>query len=281
MALLALLLSTLGCGQETAKEDQTGEGATTPVGSTEDRTAASEPAPGALSYVALGDSLATGYGADRGYVDRYAGLLRAQTGATVEVRNLGVNGLTSRQLRAGIEGDRRVRDAVRRADVVTINIGANDLLQARSKYQSGNCGGADNQDCLREAVAGFRANWDAILAGVITDLRSPGTTVIRAMDFYNPSVAVDAATVSWPAAGANDFVVFKEYLEQVNSHIAASSNARGVLHAEVYESFNGPNGDEDPSGKGYMSEDGIHPSDEGHAAIARELGKLGYEPLYH
>src|SRR3712207_7232399 len=51
----------------------TGE-ATTPAGPTEDGTAASEPAPGALSYVALGDSLATGYGADRGYVDRYADL---------------------------------------------------------------------------------------------------------------------------------------------------------------------------------------------------------------
>jgi lysophospholipase L1-like esterase len=64
--------------------------------------------------------------------------------ADVEVRNLGVNGLTSGQLRAGIEGDRRVKDAVGRADVVTINIGANDLLRARSEYRSGGCGGADN-----------------------------------------------------------------------------------------------------------------------------------------
>ena len=32
--------------------------------------------------------------------------------------------------------------------------------------------------------------------------------------------------------------------------------------------------------KGYVSEDGIHPSDAGHAAIAQELGELGYEPLH-
>jgi len=94
--LVSLLVSSApGCGQEPAEEDRATGEATTAVGPTEDRTAASEPAPGALSYVALGDSLATGYGADRGYVDRYADLLRAGTGAKVEVRNLGVKGLTS------------------------------------------------------------------------------------------------------------------------------------------------------------------------------------------
>ena len=279
LTLLVLLLSAPGCGQEPAPEDRTTGGATAPAGNTGGGTAASELA-GALSYVALGDSLATGYGSDRGYVDRYADVLRADTGATVEVRNLGVNGLTSGQLRAGIEEDLRVKDAVRQADVVTINIGANDLLRARSEYQNGNCGGADNQDCLREAVAGFRANWDAILDGVLVGVRSPEATIIRAVDFYNPSVAVDAATVSWPAAGVNDFLVFRGCLEQVNAHIAESSDARGVPHAEAYAAFNGPDGDQDPSGKGYMSKDGIHPSDEGHAAIARELAELRYEPLY-
>ena len=278
--LVSLLVSAPGCGQEPAQEARTTGEATAPVGPTEDRTAASEPAPGALRYVALGDSLATGYGADRGYVARYADLLRADTGANVEVRNLGVNGLTSGQLRAGIEGDRRVKDAIGRADVVTLNIGANDLLRARQRYRSGGCGGADNQDCLRKAVAGFRANWDAIMSGVLAGVRSPDAAVVRTMDFYYPSVAVDATAVSWPAAGANDFEVFRKYVEGVNSHIAQSSEARGVPHAKAYESFNGPNGDEDPSMKGYVSEDGIHPSNEGHAAIARELGELGYEPLH-
>ncbi len=279
MALSALLLAASGCGQEPPAEDRTTGGAVTNAGSTGDETAASEPASDTLSYVALGDSLATGYGA-RGYVDRYADLLRTDTGTNVEVRNLGVNGLTSGQLRAGIEGDRRVREAVRRADVVTINIGANDLLRARQRYQSGSCGGADNQDCLRKAVAGFRANWDAVLDGVLAGVRSTDTTIVRTMDFYNPSVLVDAATVSWPAARTNDFEVFREYLEQVNSHIVESSDARGVPHAEVYRFFNGPEGNRDPSIKGYVSEDGIHPSDEGHTAIARELGELGYEPLH-
>ena len=92
-------------------------------------------------------------------------------------------------------------------------------------------------------------------------------------------MAVDERSSSWPNSPANDLVVFKEYLEQVNSHIARSSEAYGIPHAKVYEAFNGPNGDEDPSRKGYISSDRIHPNDEGHSVIAQELRKLGYEPL--
>lgn len=270
-ALVVFLISVLptGCGEEpTTEEPSTKESATVPTTT----------ANGSLHYVALGDSLATGLGATDGYVYRYADLLGMDTGTTVNVDNLGVNGLTSEQLRAEIEGNQRAKDAIQQAEVITINIGANDLLWALWKYRSGNCGGADNQDCLRQTVDDFQVNWDAILAGV-TDVRSPDTTIIRTMDFYNPLGHLDKAA-SWPNAGVNDFMVFKKYLEQVNSHIATSSEARDIPHAKVHEAFNGPNGDEDPSTKGYMSQDGVHPSDEGHAVIAQELRTLAYEPLY-
>jgi lysophospholipase L1-like esterase len=255
----------VGCGEEPATEEPTA--ATAATGSS-------------LDYVAFGDSLATGYGIADSYVYRYADFVGTDTGTPVNVHNLGVNGLTSEQLRAEIEHDQRAKDAIEQSGVITINIGANDLLRARLEYRTGECGGADNQDCLRQAVAGFRANWDAILADV-TGTRSPDTTIIRTMDFYNPLVNIDEATYSWPNANANDFVVFKKYLEQVDAHITESSDAYGIPHAGVYEAFNGPDGDEDPSSKGYVSPDRIHPSDDGHDVIARELGKLAYEPLFH
>ena len=269
--VLLVLAPLVGCGgQEPTAEDSTAEETTT----------ATAAASSSLDYVALGDSLATGYGATNGYVYRYANLLGTDTEATVNVHNLGVNGLTSKQLRAGIENNQRVKDTIKQAEVITIDIGANDLLRARWRYRTGDCGGADNQDCFRQAVGDFQTNWDAILANV-TGVRSPGTTIIRTMDFYNPLVDVDRATESWPNASANDFMIFKEYLEQVNSHIDKSSDAYGIPHARIYEAFNGPTGDEDPSSNGYMASDGIHPSDDGHAVIAQELRKLAYKPLYN
>jgi lysophospholipase L1-like esterase len=265
--LAALLVLVVGCSspQPTEGEEQTTTADTVPTDS--------------LNYVAFGDSLATGYGATQGYVHRYATVLGMDTGAEVNVNDLGVNGLTSGQLRAVIEEDQGARDAIEQSDVITINIGANDLMQARLRYKAGYCGADDNQDCLRQAVADFRANWDTIL-NIVTDLRSPDGAIIRVTDFYNPFVNLDGSMVSWPDIGADNFSVFEEYLEQANSHIAESSGAYGIPHARVHEAFNGPSGTEDPNNKGYMYPDGIHPNDDGYAVIAQELRRLGYEPLY-
>lgn len=80
---------------------------------------------GDLCYVALGDSLAQGYGASapqRGYVGELAALVRQRTQRAVRVVNLGVCGAT-------------VRDLVRQQlpvlaelapELVTVCIGAND-----------------------------------------------------------------------------------------------------------------------------------------------------------
>jgi lysophospholipase L1-like esterase len=265
--LAALLVLVAGCGGEQSTEGE------------KQTTTANTVTTDSLNYVAFGDSLATGYGATYGYVYRYAAVLGRDTDAEVNVNALGVNGLTSGQLRAVIEEDQGAKDAIEQSDVVTINIGANDVMRARLRYKAGYCGGADNQDCLRQTVAGFRANWDVILSDV-TSLRSPDAAIIRVADFYNPFVNLDAMMVSWPDSGADDFSVFEEYLEQVNSHIAKTSDAYGIPHARIHEAFNGPNGTEDPSDKGYIYSDGIHPNDNGHAVIAQELEKLGYEPLY-
>jgi lysophospholipase L1-like esterase len=271
--LAALLVLVVGCGQEqsTAEEEQS-------TAEEEQTTTAATATTGSLDYVAFGDSLATGYGYNS-YVGRYAALLGTDTGAKVNVNNLGMNGLTSGQLRAAIQNDRRAKGAIEQSEVITINIGANDLLQARSRYKAGYCGGADNQDCLRQAVTDFRANWDAILDSV-TGLRSSNAVIIRVADFYNPFVDLDASVISWPANVANDLSVFEKYLKQVNTHIVESSDAYGIPQAGIHEAFNGPNGAEDPNDKGYMHPDGIHPNDAGHAAIAQELRELGYEPLY-
>jgi lysophospholipase L1-like esterase len=265
--LATLLVLAIGCGEE---QPNYGE---------EQTTTANIFTTDSLDYVAFGDSLATGYGVTYGYVYRYAAVLGMDTGAEVNVNDLGMDGLTSAQLRAAVENEQGARDAIEQSDVVTINIGANDLMQARLRYKAGYCGGADNQDCLRQTVADFRANWDAILT-IVTGLRSPDEAIIRVTDFYNPFVNLDGSMISWPDSDTTDFSVFEKYLEQVNSDIAESSNAHGIPLAKIHEAFNGPSGTDAPSDKGYMHSDGIHPNDGGHAVIAQELRRLGYEPLF-
>jgi len=91
--------------------------------------------------VALGDSLAAGVGARLGYVPRYSEHVQRETGTRLRVNNLGLSGQTSTQLLSSIRNDPEMRKALGAAEIVTLNIGLNDLGQARSFYESGTCGG--------------------------------------------------------------------------------------------------------------------------------------------
>src|SRR5829696_631325 len=233
-------------------------------------------APASWDYVAFGDSLATGFGAFTGYVPRYDSYIEADTRVAITRTNLGQNKWTSSQLLSALRNDPTFRRATREAEIVTWNIGGNDLRAARNSYKKGTCGGADNQDCLRAGVANLETNWDAITAEVL-ELRSTRNTIVRTMDIYNPYVRTDIVSDTWQNdGGMNDFEVFKIYVDEVNYHIATTSYTTGIPYAEVYLAFNGPTGDEDPKSKGYLSFDGVHPNDTGHRIIADELG---YAPL--
>jgi len=225
-------------------------------------------APASWDYVALGDSLATGFGAFKGYVPLYEAHAETDTGVAVTRTNLGQNGWTSSQLLSALRNDPTFRRATREAEIVTWNIGGNDLRAARNSYKKGTCGGADNQDCLRAGVAKLKTNWDAITAEVL-ELRATSNTIVRTMDIYNPYVRTDTISDTWQNdGGMYDFQVFKRYVEEVNYHIATTSYTSGIPYAEVYLTFNGTTGDEDPKSMGYLSFYGVHPNNTGHRIIA-------------
>ncbi len=266
LVLVMILLATLAaCSPEAEREaPPTGEGvrqtpaqpettssAPEPTTASRGETTATAAAPVTWDYVALGDSLAAGVGARRGYVDRYAEHLRSDTGARVEVVNLGISGQTSSQLLYALRNDPSVRRAIGGAEVVTFNIGINDLGHAGRSYEAGTCGGAHGERCLRAAVEKVERNWDAIL-GEILGLRSTEDAIIRTAGLgYTPDV--DG--------------IFEPYLEEVNRHIAASAAARGIPHAQVR------------LGEEAMNPDGVHPEGPGYGVIADRLRELGYEPL--
>ena len=246
--LLLGLLSLAGCGGESSSDSQS---PTWP-------------------YAALGDSLAVGVLAEQGYVPRYQRNIQTDTGATVVLTNLGVNGWQSSDLLNALRNDTGFRAAILSAQVVTWDIGGNDLLAVRQEFIRGTCGGADNQECLRQAVAQFKVNWDAIVAEILAQ-RDPRNTILRTMDIYNPFVALDRL--------GGRFTILNDYLNQVNAHIVASAALNNIPCAKVHEAFNGTSGEEDPILKGFISIDGLHPNDRGHEEVAGALRQLGYGPL--
>jgi lysophospholipase L1-like esterase len=232
------------------------------------------------SYTALGDSLAFGAFAPlgQGYVPLYRNNLVSDTGREVILINLGVPGWKSQDLRYALETRFFFQLLVWSSEVITVNIGGNDMKAARSAYKNQSCGGVDNQDCLRAAVTAFQQNWNAIFARILL-LRGSRKTLIRTMDIYNPFVEEDKASDSWSEdPNQDDFTVLKFYLEQVNQYIAQTSPNFGAF-AQVYGAFNGPAGDEDPADKGLLAFDAFHADKSGHALMASLLRDLGYAPL--
>lgn len=221
-----------------------------------------------IMYVALGDSLGFGLWdfSRGGYVYRYGAMLAQDTGATVSLINLSVPGWTSGDLLNALRTSWAFRLSVFSAQVVTWDIGGNDLLRARDRYIAGTCGGLDNQQCLRDATATFSRNWRAIVREIVA-LRSGRPTVYRTMDLYYPFVAQDAAS--------GRLATLLPYLQQTNAII--NSTGCGVKTAQVYQAFNGSyTSPRQPSL--YLSFDGYHPNSAGHAVIAGQLRVLGYEP---
>lgn len=224
------------------------------------------------NYTAMGDSLAYGLWALPGnsYVSRYRNYIQTDYSVTANLNNLGVNGWTSSDLLNALLTNTTFRNAVMNARVVTWDIGGNDLLDARSSYKASSCGGADNQDCLRSTLATVKTNWTAIVHEIL--LLRGSNVIIRTMDMYNPYVATDSSTNTWPNdGGLNDYQAFKPYLDELNNYIRTSATINNIPCARLFVAFNGSSGAEDPVTRGYISFDGLHPNDTGHGVIATQI----------
>ena len=71
-------------------------------------------------------------------------------------------------------------------------------------------GGADNQDCLREALETYKADTDAIIAEIVS-LRSPTEALIRTQDVYQFKVRESKAN--------GTFEVMNKYCRERNAHV--------------------------------------------------------------
>jgi lysophospholipase L1-like esterase len=140
-------------------------------------TAFAKPEKKVVDYVVLGDSLAAGwtpYGQkDYGYGE-YIAKRFEQSQYTVDLDNYGVPGYTSTQLKKQLITNETIQDAIRKAEIVTIDIGANDALQALKT--------SDPMMVLR-ALENIQNNLDYILSTI--DSLNP-TVDVYVMGYYNP-----------------------------------------------------------------------------------------------
>lgn len=129
-----------------------------------------------VDYVSLGDSLAAGQTPYKEINSGYADFLKERMEKSqyeVDFTNFGIPGYTSEHLKYDVLTNKSVRDEIASADIITLDIGANDVL-GTLKTNPANVG---------VALDSVAKNLTAILATI--DTLNPNIDVY-VMGYYNP-----------------------------------------------------------------------------------------------
>jgi lysophospholipase L1-like esterase len=234
-------------------------------------TAVAESGDTTWDMVVLGDSLlADDYSV---LPEAYAAHIEEDLGVEIEIQNLAVGGETTRSLLTNVQKYPWYRDPLQEAEVILISVGGGDLPRMEKRFFGGDdCGGADNQDCLRQQLEESQANWDALLAE-IASLADPRETLIRPII---PGVLEYFARVYKDQP--ENVEAYNSYVIALYEHMARSCAEQRIPVLDLYALYDGPNADPslpEIAGTG----DGVHVSNEGDAIIAELLRELGYVPI--
>lgn len=235
-----------------------------------------------MIYVALGDSLTKGYGLADAEKNRFSAVAAKKlnaAGVKCTERNYGVNGLTSSELLDMINGGEI--GMLEYADVITVDIGANDVLHAADDLiytnLAGNTLSADDYAAVcadeEQSLAQCKENTEAIIKALRE--KNDHARIIM-FTIYNPyrNVNLDLAVEGedLTLSGFTDDLVKK-----LNENIKDIAEAQGCVVGDWYTAFEiNPNNLVNASyGEGVTTNFDIHPNKDGHAV----MGEVCYQAI--
>ncbi|MGG3470371.1 SGNH/GDSL hydrolase family protein [Neobacillus pocheonensis] len=200
-----------------------------------------------FDYLALGDSLAAGitpFGQDGlGYPD-YLKARFEQSQYSVHLTNLGVSGYTSTHLLLDVANNPTTKQVIRNSELITIDIGANDLIGAL----------LTNPALLGAAVTNVKNNLNGTLQAI--KLINPNANVY-VMGYYNPL----------PHLPEQQQATLLPFLNGLNDAIKADAAANGYTFVPT-EKIIAKKADQ------YLpNPQDIHLSEEGYQIVAKEFWK--------
>ena len=224
-----------------------------------------------LNVVALGDSITFGYPppSTMGFPDLISGARN--------VEKFGGSGATSSQLLAAIQSNpKEFKRALKKADIITINIGSNDLMQATNmstlfaKLQplvpnleenlaNGKVAEAIQTTPLTSPTSQQLVAYTSNLAKIIATVKKETRAPIILYNLYNPIVLSNNPVLNQALGPLYNFV--EENLTVVNGIIQTFENVNGVFVVDSYSTMKANPGV-------YIIPFDIHPTLEGQKALA-------------
>jgi len=160
---------------------------------------------------------------------------------------------------------------VKNADIVTISVGGNDA-DPFANYPPGTCRpGGKASTCLARYAPDLSVQYDAMLTE-IEKLRAGKPTLVRPTTDYNPFIGWDASPTK---TFGLDF--YRQVADAETALVCDLAVKHGLVCADIYHAFNGPNGIEDAAP--FLATDHAHPSTAGSQRIAEVLLSPGLAPL--
>jgi lysophospholipase L1-like esterase len=179
--------------------------------------------------------------------------LTTDTGQTVTATNDSVAGATTTSVLKQLDHNDVIAH-VRAADVVEIEIGANDVA-----YNSHSCG--NEAACYAPRIPTIGTNLAAIVARV-HELTAGHRVLVVLLDYWSVWLGGQYA-----AARGDAYVAAAEQVtDEVNSVIKSTAAAGGSAYVDLRAAFKGPSYTYDETH--YLSDDGDHPNAAGHEQIA-------------
>jgi len=217
-------------------------------------TGSAAPTAKTFSIVALGDSVPRGTNCScTPYPPLTATGLSKTTGEKVTATNDSVAGYTTKNVLDQLNNNQNVINHVKKADVVEIEIGANDVA-----YNS-TCG--TSVKCYAPKLPAMKANLLSIVRRT-QSLVSGHKHVLVLLDYWSVWLGGKYA-----ANKGKDYVAAAEEMtDRVDSAIQSTASRTGSAYVDLRAAFKGPSYSYDETR--YLSNDGDHPNAAGHQKIA-------------
>ena len=257
------------------------------------------------SYVALGDSISSGYGLEDGTLS-FAQQVAQDNG--LELTNLAQDGETSASLLDKLQTD-RVSAAVAQADIITITVGGNDLMNALYAYltdaynqrnpenpttqedmknavMGGDMGvltfalevgpGFSNSERATQALADFHTHLTQIVLNICAENPQVQLVVVEQYNPYSYLVKELSKNPIFASSAQSLCAAFGAGVADINDVIAAVAQQQECWVAKVYDAFE--TAQENPCNASVsvpvkLNLD-FHPNEYGHALIAQQVTEL-------
>jgi hypothetical protein len=235
---------------------------------------AASPSTAQWDYVVLGDSAFAAPDGSTTVAHAQARLIKREFGVDTKVYWAYYPGTTSARIADELRYDKRLREAIRTAEVVLFDVPVGELKQTvpfdMTAYQPLPGSPERYRKGMARMLVDYRRDARAIVNAIVP-LRSPDEASIRAIDLWQ---------LGYPGFRKMGLgAVMRTAWLRMNRAVDEACAAQGVTVVDAYAAFMGPDGRTDPVAAGNILPDQMHLTDKGMATLAELLDEAGYAEI--